>query len=162
MKDLVIMKITGRSVELFCKLNPSLEEFVTMEGKTKVLYVQLDKALYGCVKSALLWYETYVTTLKQIGFKINPYNMCVANAEIEGSQCTVCWYVDDNKISHMKSTVVDKVIAKIEEQFGKMSQKRGSTHEFLGMVLEYKEQKFTVSMEKHVQKAIDTFAGKVT
>ena len=43
-----------------------------------------------------------------------------------------------------------------------MSQKRGSTHEFLGMVLEYKKQKFTVSMEKHVQKAIDTFAGKVT
>ena len=47
-------------------------------------------------------------------FKINQHDYCVANAEIEGSQCTVCWYVDDNKISHINPKVVDQVIEKIE------------------------------------------------
>ena len=43
-----------------------------------------------------------------------------------------------------------------------MSQTRGSTQKFLGMVLEYKKKKFTVGMEIHIQKALETFAGKVT
>ena len=41
-------------MELFCDLDPSLKEFMDMEKGKKVLYVQLDKALYGCVKSTLL------------------------------------------------------------------------------------------------------------
>ena len=79
--------------------------------------------MYGCVKSALLWYETYATTLKDMGFKINPYDQCVANANINGKQCTICWYVDDNKISHEDPKVVDDVIQKIESRYGKMTQK---------------------------------------
>ena len=31
---------------------------------------------------------------------LNPYNPCVANCMIGGMQCTIAWYVDDNKISH--------------------------------------------------------------
>ena len=119
MKDTVYMKITGPKIDLFIELDPTLEEFVTMEKGKRVLYVQLNKALYGCVQSALLWYELYSTTLVDMGFTINPYDLCVANAEIEGSQCTICWYVDDNKISHVKSTVVDQVIAQIEKKLEK-------------------------------------------
>ena len=51
-----------------------------------------------------------------MGFLINPYDMCVANSMIEGKQCTICWYVDENKISHELPKVVDMVIAKIEER----------------------------------------------
>ena len=110
MKDEVIMKIIGPEVDLFCQLDPSLREYVITEKGRKVLYTQLDKALYGCVQSALLWYELYSTTLKEMGFKINPYDLCVANANIKGKQCTICWYVDDNKISHEDPKVVEEVI----------------------------------------------------
>jgi hypothetical protein len=53
-------------VKLFCQLDPSFEKFVVKENGQKVLYVQLDKALYGCVQSVLLWYELYFTTLKDM------------------------------------------------------------------------------------------------
>jgi hypothetical protein len=33
-----------------------------------VLYLQLLKALYGCVKAALLWYELFSGTLQKMGF----------------------------------------------------------------------------------------------
>ena len=35
-----------------------------------------------------------------MGFNINPYNPCVANKEINGSQMTVTWHVDNLKVSH--------------------------------------------------------------
>ena len=162
MKDLVIMKITGPEVDIFCKLDPNLEKSVTIEKGKKVLYVRLKKALYGCVQSALLWYELYSTTLKDMGFTLNPYDLCVANADIDGSQCTICWYVDDNKISHMKDEVIDSIIEKIESKFGKMSQTRGDEHDFLGMNIKYKDGKVVISMKKHIQKAIDEFQEPIT
>lgn len=161
MKDVVIMKISGPEVRIFCELDPKLKEFVTVEKGKDVLYVQLDKALYGCVQSALLWYELYSTTLKGLGFKLNPYDLCVANATMEGSQCTVCWYVDDNKISHKKSTVVDQVIEMIEGKFGKMSQTRGKKHDFLGMNITFEDGKVVIGMEKHIRKAIEEFGEEI-
>jgi len=133
-----------------------------MERGEKVMYVQLDRALYGCVKSALLWYQTYSTTLKEMGFVINQYDYCVANADIDGSQCTICWYVDDNKISHKAKKVVDQVIAEIEKRYGKMSQTRGSEHEFLEMVIKFEGGKLEIDMSKHVLKAIETFLEPIT
>jgi hypothetical protein len=162
MVDEVLMKITGAEVDLFCEIDPSLADFVTLEKGRKVLYVQLDKALYGCVQSALLWYELYASTLKEMGFELNPCDLCVANAVIEGKQCTICWYVDDNKISHVNPKVVDNVIEKIEGKFGKMSQTRGDEHDFLGMNITFKDKKVKVSMKKHILKAIETFSEDIT
>jgi hypothetical protein len=157
MKGVVIMKITGPEVDLFCEIDPSLKEFVTYENGKKVLYVQLDKALYGCVQSALLWYDLYSSTLQEMGFILNPYDLCVANSTIEGKQCTICWYVDDNKISHVNPKVVDKVISMIEKKFGKMSTTRGKGHDFLGMNISFNGKKLRVSMKNHILKAIDEF-----
>ena len=47
--------------------------------------MQLDRALYGSAQSALLWYELYSNTLKGMGFELNPYDLCVANANIKAS-----------------------------------------------------------------------------
>jgi hypothetical protein len=60
-----------------------------------------------------------------MGFKLNPYNLCVAISQIKGKQCTIAWYVDDNKISHVDGTVVTDIIEKIEAKFGKMTVTRG-------------------------------------
>jgi hypothetical protein len=49
------------------------------------------------VISALLWYELFSSALKGMGSEINPYDICVANKIIDGSQCTIVWYVDDIK-----------------------------------------------------------------
>ena len=105
------MKIIGQEVDLFCEIGPNFKQFVTYYKGKKVLYVQLDKALNGCVQSALLWYELYSTTLKDMSFKINPRDPCVANCMIGGKQCTVVWYMDNNKISYFDPKVIDNVIA---------------------------------------------------
>lgn len=50
--------LTGVSVDVLCELNPEHKQLVAIENGVKVLYyVRLIKAIYGCVKLALLWYH---------------------------------------------------------------------------------------------------------
>jgi hypothetical protein len=95
--------------------------------------VKLIKAIYGCVKFALLWYKLFSFTLQGIGFELHPYNQCVANCMINGKLCTITWYVEDNKILHVDPEVVTSIIEKIELHFGKMTVTRGKEHTFLGL-----------------------------
>ena len=97
-----------------------------------------------------------------MGFELNPYHLCVANANIDGKQCTVCWYVDDNNIIHVEPKVVNKVIKMIEGKFGKMPQTRGDKHDFLGMNINLKDKKVKISMKKHIQKTTNTFMDDIT
>ena len=110
----VILKLTGVFVDIMCEVNPEYKQHVIYEIKNgkrvKVLYVYVLRALYGCLESALLWYHLYSSTLEKLGFKINPYDKCVANKEINGKQCTIVFYVDDNKISHEDPEVVTSVL----------------------------------------------------
>ena len=68
-------------------------------GKEKmVLYVQLPKALYGCLRITLLFYRKLLANLEYRGLKINPYNPCVINKIIYGKHFTINWNVDDLKL----------------------------------------------------------------
>ena len=163
MDEYVLLKLSGESVEIMCQVNTKYASFVVVEKGKRVLYLQLLKALYGCVRSALLWYELFTGTLKEMGFELNPYDPCVAKKMIEGSQCTIAWYVDDNKISHAKSSVVTQVIAQIEEKFGKMTVTRGNHHVFLGMTIVFNgDGNLSIGMKEYVQEAITEFGNDVS
>ena len=85
MDDFTLLKMTGESVDIMCKMNPEYKKFVAEEKGKQVLYLRLLKAHYGCIRSAMLWYKLFVGTLKDMGFKINPYDMCVANKMVNRS-----------------------------------------------------------------------------
>ena len=53
-----------------------------------VPYIKLQKALYGLLKSALLFYKKLLTDLVAIGFNPNPYDPFVVNKIINGKQMT--------------------------------------------------------------------------
>jgi hypothetical protein len=79
--DYVLMRLDGILAELMVQVAPSLyRKYVTTNTKGKaVLYVQLEKAVYGMMKSALLFYRKLVADLTSLGYTINPYDPCVAN-----------------------------------------------------------------------------------
>ena len=67
----------------------------------------MKKALYGMLQSSLLYYKKFRKDLEGIGFVVNPYDPCVANRIINGSQHTVTWHVDDLKSSHKNPRIND-------------------------------------------------------
>jgi hypothetical protein len=80
----------------------------------QVIYLKLIKALYGCIKSAFLWYQLFTETLLQQAFSLNPRDSCIANCTIEGTQCTIIWYGNDLKISHVILSIVTSIVDLIE------------------------------------------------
>ena len=86
-----------------------------------------------------------------MGFKINFYDPCVANKWVGGKQLTVCWQVDDLKISHVDKNVVTRLIKDLEKIYGKCSVSRGKYHDYLGMHLDFRTKgKLKVDMRKYV------------
>ena len=54
--------------------------YVKMDKKgTPIPYVILKKALYGILRSSLLFYRKLRGELEAYGFKINSYDQCVGN-----------------------------------------------------------------------------------
>ena len=49
-----------------------------------MLYVKMSKVLYDILKSTLWFYKKLKVDLVAYGFVINPYDLCVANAMING------------------------------------------------------------------------------
>ena len=68
----MVVKLQGKIVDILCERNPSYKKFVVQEKGGATLYMQLLKALYGCIKSALLWYELFSGTLIGMGFELTP------------------------------------------------------------------------------------------
>ena len=64
------------------------------------MYVRINKALYGMIKSALQFYLKFRSDVEAYGFKVNPYDPCVDNYDLNGHQTTVTWHFDDLKVSH--------------------------------------------------------------
>ena len=163
MPDFVLIKLVNEEVDIMCDVDANNTQYVTYEGSKKVLYMQLNKALYGCMKSAIIWYETFCGTLKDLGFKLNPYDPCVANKLVDGKQLTIAWFVDDNKISHVDPKVVDWLIAEIEKKHDKMTVCRGNKHVFLGMDIEFLPlRRLKILMKGYIKEAIDDFGEDVS
>ena len=78
------MRMRGKVVEILCQINPIYKEYVIEEQGQPTLYVYITKAIYGLLVSAMLFYKKLATDLQQEGYKINPYNPCVANKMIDG------------------------------------------------------------------------------
>ena len=158
MDDFVIVKLTGQTVDIMCNVNDEWKQLVIEENGKKVLYLQLKKALYGCIKSAILWYECFVECLEGLGFELNPYDHCIANKIINGEQCTIAWYVDDCKISHVDKKVVDEILKKLEERFGEVTVTRGKKHTYIGMDIDFlSEGRVSIVMKDHLLECIEAF-----
>ena len=83
-----------------------------------MLYVQLKKALCRTLQAALLFWRLLLSTLQELGFKINDYDRCVVNKIIKGRQCTMIWHVDDLKVSHTDKEVVEDILKQLATKFG--------------------------------------------
>ncbi len=95
--------------------------------------------------AALLYYKKFVKSLTKQGYNINPYGGCLANKVVKGKQVTICFHINDFKISHISSAVIDNTIAWLRSEYdsifkdgsGQMKVHRGKTHKYLGMLLNF-------------------------
>ena len=150
---------------MMIQVAPSLyRKYITMEGKGMlVLYLKMEKAMYGLLKSSLLFYRLLVGNLTKNRFILNPYDPCVANEMVDGKQMTVVWHVDNLKVLH--------VLLKQVEGFGKWLVKTyrekvtahtGKVYDYLGMIFDYTHDgKVMTNQIEYIKLIIDEFPEEI-
>jgi hypothetical protein len=114
-------------------------KYITVDRKgMTILYVKMQKALYGLLRSALLFYNKLMADLEGDGFMLNPYDLCVANKVVDGKQMTVCWHVDNLKVSHCDPAQVTFFGEWLSEKYGvAVATHLGKVHDYLGMIFDF-------------------------
>jgi hypothetical protein len=93
MDELVHVRFTGKMVDQLLEIDSQMYgPCVVMEGKEKVMYVELLKALYGTVRAARLLWEKLTAKLREWGFTPNPYDPCVMN-KVSNSRLPGMWMI---------------------------------------------------------------------
>ena len=161
----ITMILKGRLAELMVKVAPNLyRKYISVDAKgSAILYVKMQKAIYGLLRSALLFYTKLVSDLESNGFKLNPYDPCVANKMIDGTQMTVCWHVDDLKVSHVNPIEVTKFGDWLNATYGvSVATHRGKVHDYLGMIFDFSEKgKVMVNMIEYIKNIISDFPEEI-
>ena len=167
-KDRVIIRISGVLVDMLLKIAPGVyDEYVTIDKRgEKQLLCECLNAIYGTCVASFLYYSKFCRTLKREGFVQNPYDPCVWNRQVDASQQTICFHVDDCKLSHIDPKVNQAFVETLRKEYesifedgsGKMKVHTGKVHEFLGMTLDYSEEGIVkVSMPKYMKEVLAEF-----
>jgi Reverse transcriptase (RNA-dependent DNA polymerase) len=85
------------------------KSFLPYQRRNGSLVVRLNKALYGCIESAKLWYIELAGTLTTNGFTANPRDIWVFNKDVKGTQITIVVYVDDLMMTSRDKQLVLKI-----------------------------------------------------
>ena len=130
----VYMRLDRTMSSMVCKIDKTYGEYMDDKG---CVVVRLDKALYGCVESAALWYENLSGALKGFGYEKNKYEICVYNKRNKnGIQCTVAVHVDDLVISSIDKDMIWTLCDNLREKYGVITRADGSIVNYLGMVFD--------------------------
>ncbi len=127
------------------------------------MYLHLRKALYGMMKRALLFYIKLVSELKMMGFMINPYNPCIANKFVDGSQMTLRWHVDNLMISHKNMVDIMVFILELKHIYGdNLAESTEKEQYYLGMIFNFSFQDVVkINMTQYVSKIINEFPEEI-
>ena len=144
------------SARILCQLDPSYLQFLGTDGK---ILVQLDKALYGCVESARLFYEHLKGTLSELDYSVNPLDPCVFTKPCaDGGQTTVCFHVDDGLATSPDAAELKKLVKKLRDVYQDLKVTEGVRHEYLGMLLDFSEPgQCEATMRKYIADIIEEF-----
>lgn len=117
----VHMRLDRNMSRMMTKLAPGYERFTDAKG---CVVVKLDKALYGCVESAALWYENLRASFSDLGYEPNMYDVYVFNRRNDhGVQCTVAIHVDDLLITSACSLMIEELAAGLTKRYGEITRR---------------------------------------
>jgi hypothetical protein len=119
----------------------------------------LKKALYGCIESAKLWYNTLSARLGGLGFIPNTKDKCVFNKQTKsGVQFTVCVYVDDLLCTCRDAKELQWLYEELKVAYGTITLHEGKIHSYLGQTFDFSEHgKVKITMEKYVADMLNVY-----
>ena len=131
----VHMRLDKVMTTLLQRIDPTYSDYVEVGG---TVIVELDKALYGCVEAAGLWYEDLRKTIERDGFVENPYDVCIFNKICsDGTQTTIALHVDDLMVSNVHESNLDAFHTYLKEVYKETRVVKGRVLDYVGMSFDF-------------------------
>jgi hypothetical protein len=118
-KDMAIITIRGFLVDILVEIAPDIYgRYLTTDQKgVKQLIVQCQNAIYGTMMAGLMHYRKFCKSFLSVGFIFNPYDPCVASKQIGGKQMTICFHVDNCKLSHVSTKANMRMVKWLRQEY---------------------------------------------
>jgi hypothetical protein len=163
----VLMVLRGELADMMVQIAPQIyRKYVTVDRKgTPILYVKLQKALYGLMQASLLFYRKLRKELEDYRFKVNPYDPCMAKKVTEcGKQMTVIWHINNLMGSCKNDFELTKFSCYLAKIYGpKLSIHTGRKHDYLGVNMEFNDDEtLEASMIRYLKNVISEFPEVIT
>lgn len=113
---LLNMRLTGKLAELMVEVAPHIyQKYIIIDKERRdILFVVVQKVVYGTVKSALLFYLKLNADLLDLGLP-STTTTPVLQKMVNGKQMTIIWHVDDLKDLHVFPTKVTHFTKKAQK-----------------------------------------------
>ena len=119
------------NTSIYCK-------YVEVENRQNILYLKLQKSLYGTLWYDLIFYQKIVKDMESQGFDTNPYDPSVVNKMLSGKQMAILQHVDDLNISYIDRKEVTQIIKRIKSVYvDNIQVSQGKKHNYLGIDLDF-------------------------
>ena len=149
----ILMRLNQIEAQFLVKKRPDYTPYLLPDG---TMIVELDKALYGLVESARLWFENMSDTLKKDGFIPNPYDICVFNKIAYGVQITIVLYVDDLLITSCSQQAIDDLLQMLTDRYKAITVRTGPVVNYLGMTMDFSnEQSCRITMKGYIDDVLE-------
>jgi hypothetical protein len=152
----VYMTLQRSLADIMISLDPTYSDFLQSNGS---VIVKLDKALYGCVESARLWFNEVCSHLKSLQFSQSEVDSCVFYKTEDGHTTIVIVYVDDFLISAKQVNHLNSLIDNLNSKFESINATHGPVLEYLGMNLDFSiKNQVTIKMTDKIRTILDTYS----
>jgi len=130
-----VIKIAPEMVALLRRWFPTkfTAEYLERDGS---MLMEVNKALYGMIESALLWYQNLADTLTKAGFTALESDKCFFMKRTGTDFCFICVHVDDLLVCSSSQSMVDSLVAVLEQRYGKPTCHSGDTVYYLGLQID--------------------------
>lgn len=142
------MRLDPTLAAILVEMDSSYRNYLLKDGS---LIVKLEKALYGCIESAKLWYELLAKTLMEYGLIQSSYDPCLFFSQSRDMYVTI--YVDDILIAAEMEADARNLLKFLQKKFKNITLNEGSIISYLGMNfhLDYDNGQVKVTMDKYIE-----------
>lgn len=154
-QEVIYLKLGQAITKKLVELQPQHSSYMDKSG---CMITKLNKALYGLIQSAQLWYQNIRGTLKDMGFhELEETDKCTfVKMHANKPASIIVLYVDDLLMTASSEELLDQVEKELIRKYGKLTVQRPPIIKYLGMrlVVDYENRCITLDNIKDMKEII--------
>ena len=145
----------GRLAKLLLELRPDWIQYLQRDGS---MLFRIDKALYGLMEAARLWFLHLVALLTAHGFKHSQADKAVLLLRKGSKRLYVCLHVDDMLVAYNDVDMYNAFTHMLTSNLAGITKQESQSLSFLGTSIEIKGNTVSVSRPGYIANLISKYA----